>query len=252
MFLSRPPAGEVLDPVEAYNRLAPAWPEVSNQRALYLDAVVRLIVAGIPRGSTSLLDIGGGDGIRTNQIAASAGLSKIVLLEPAAAMRGSYTGPAEIWTARAEELAHYDGSFDVITCLWNVLGHILAPAARRDLLWQLDRLLAPQGRIFVDVNHRYNARHYGTIATAARFLRDLAAPDSRNGDVRVSWKFDARPIVTAGHVFTHREFAALARDSGLSIRQRFVVDYNTGELRRRSFEGNLLYVLQRNALDSGK
>jgi SAM-dependent methyltransferase len=237
MFLS-------LDPVDAYERLAPAYAEVSKQREPYLDAIVRLIVGEIPPGSTSLLDVGAGDGVRAERIAAGAGLRNVVLLEPASAMRCQYTGSAEIWAARAEDLGRFEGSFDVITCLWNVLGHVLSPAARREVLRQFGRLLAPQGRIFVDVNHRYNARHYGVLPTAARFLRDAALPDSGNGDVCVSWNAAGERIVTRGHVFTHSEFAALAKDAGLSIDRRFIVDYSTGEPGKRSFEGNLLYVLR--------
>jgi SAM-dependent methyltransferase len=243
MFFTHRPAGEVLDPVDAYNRLAPAWAEVANERQPYLDAIVRLILDGIPPGSSSLLDVGAGDGARADRIAAGAALRKVVLLEPASAMHRQYKGSAEVWTARAEDLAICRGSFDVITCLWNVLGHIHSPAARCEVLRQCGRLLEPQGRIFIDINHRYNARHYGALATAARFLQDTASHDSRNGDVRVNWNVNGERIVTAGHVFTHREFATLAADAGLIIEKRLIVDYETGELRRRSFEGNLLYVL---------
>lgn len=238
---------KVLDPVDAYDRLAPAYAEISKRRERYLDSVVRLIVATIAPGSSSLLDIGAGDGSRTERIAESAALDRVVLLEPSSAMRRQYSGQGDIWAARAEDLSRYQGSFDVITCLWNVLGHIGSPAVRRDVLRHLGRLLAPHGRIFIDVNHRYNARHYGAIATAARFLRDCAVPNSRNGDVRVSWIVSGEPIVTTGHVFTHREFAALAKDAGLTIGQRFIVDYRSGRLRRRSVEGNLLYILRHSA-----
>jgi hypothetical protein len=109
---------------------------------------------------------------------------------------------------------------------------------------QFARLLAPEGRIFIDVNHRYNARHYGALATAARFLRDRVSPGDANGDVKVVWDLDGQPCATAGHVFTHREFAGLAGAAGLRIERRFVIDYATGQLRQRSYQGNLLYVLR--------
>jgi hypothetical protein len=37
----------------------------------------------------------------------------------------------------------------------------------------------------------------------------------------------------------------LAQAAGLRIEKRYVIDYASGEQRRRSFQGNLLYVLQR-------
>jgi 2-polyprenyl-3-methyl-5-hydroxy-6-metoxy-1,4-benzoquinol methylase len=146
---------------------------------------------------------------------------------------------------RVEDLHGREGSFDVITCLWNVLGHIGLRDARVEALRQFARLLSAQGRIFIDVNHRYNARHYGAFVTALRFLRDRLAPKDSNGDVRVSWNIDGRKIVTSGHVFTHKEFFALSRAAGLSVEKRFVIDYASGQSRRWSWEGNLLYVLRR-------
>jgi 2-polyprenyl-3-methyl-5-hydroxy-6-metoxy-1,4-benzoquinol methylase len=232
------------DAVDAYDRLAPAWAEVFGRRTRYLSAIDRLIIGEIPRGSASLLDVGAGDGVRATRIAAGAGLRRIVLLEPSQGMRARYSGPAEIWAARAEELARYEEQFDVITCLWNVLGHVPSPAARGEVLRQMRRLLSPQGIIFIDVNHRYNARQYGIAATAARIARDFVLPAPRNSDVRVRWNAGGQRIETIGHVFTHREIAALAGEAGLRIIRRFVVDYETGELRSRGFAGNLLYAMR--------
>ena len=237
--------GELLDPVAAYDRVAPVYAGLSEQRRAYLDAIERLIVGEVPARSRSLLDVGAGDGARAARIAAAAGLRDVVLLEPSAVMRSRCPAQAAIWAMRAEDLHGANGSFDIVTCLWNVLGHILPAAARLEALRQFARLAAPQGRIFLDVNHRYNARHYGAPATAARFLRDRFSPDGANGDVAVHWDVEGRRIWSTGHVFTHPEFAGLAHAAGLRIEKRFVVDYATGELRRWSCEGNLLYVLRR-------
>lgn len=234
----------MLDPVTAYDRLAPVYARVADERRAYLDAVERVIVAEVPPGSRSLLDVGAGDGARSFHIARATGMQDLVLLEPSAAMRSHCPAEATVWAMRAEDLHSRQGSFDVITCLWNVLGHIFPRAARVEVLRQFGRLAAPAGRIFIDVNHRYNARHYGAAATAVRFLRDRVAPGDRNGDVTVTWDIKGSPCVTSGHVFTQAEFARVARAAGLSIEKRFVIDYSSGEVRRRSWEGNLLYVLR--------
>jgi 2-polyprenyl-3-methyl-5-hydroxy-6-metoxy-1,4-benzoquinol methylase len=225
----------MLDPVEAYNRIAEAFPRLSEQRRAYLEAIERIIVAAVPQGSRSLLDIGAGDGVRALRIAQSAGLKDVVLLEPSAAMRRHWPAGVTAWPIRAEDLRTKSGQFDVITCLWNVLGHIFPASARVEVLRQCARLLAPGGRIFIDVNHRYNTVHYGWTATAWRFLR------GSSGDVTVVWNPEG--VRTSGHVFTDREFRLLCRAAGVSIERRFVVDYATGEVRRWSFQGQLLYVL---------
>jgi 2-polyprenyl-3-methyl-5-hydroxy-6-metoxy-1,4-benzoquinol methylase len=238
-------ATELLDPVDAYDRIAPVYASLAQQRRAYLDSIDRLIAARIPPGGRSLLDVGAGDGARAARIAAAAGLPDLTLLEPSGVMRSHCPAQANLWAMRAEDLGQRQGSFDVITCLWNVLGHILPAAARAEVLRQFARLVSADGIVFLDLNHRYNARHYGALATAARFLRDRVSPGDRNGDVRVSWDIEGHRVSTTGHVFTHREFSALSTAAGLRIEQRFIVDYASGQLRQWSCEGNLLYVLSR-------
>ena len=102
----------------------------------------------------------------------------------------------------------------------------------------------------MDVHHRYNARHYGAIPTALRYLHDRLRWNDTNGDVVVAWNFEDVQCTTRGHVFTHREFRSVARAAGLRIENRLVVDYATGESRRWSIQGHLLYVLQPTAVRS--
>ncbi len=137
--------------------------------------------------------------------------------------------------------------FDVVTCLWNVLGHIVNAEDRTALLGAVSRLLPPTGRFFLDVNHRYNLRSYGVLPSSARWIRDLFFPDERNGDVRAQWSLDDSSISTYGHVFTNREIMRLAEFSGLEFQEKIVIDYETGRVRRFPFQGNLLYVFRRSS-----
>lgn len=231
----------ILDPVGAYDRIAPAFPRIAEKRRSYLDSIDRLVISEIPPGSRTMLDVGSGDGTRARGIAQARDIAELVLVEPSIAMQGN--SDAKLTTMRAEELHLLDGEFDVVTCLWNVLGHIFPSATRLEVLRQFARLVCPQGRIFVDVQHRYNVRHYGAIPTALRFLHDQLNWNDTNGDVVVDWNIDEVRCTTRGHVFTHREFRSLSQAAGLNIEKRFVVDYTTGECRRWSIEGHLLYVL---------
>jgi SAM-dependent methyltransferase len=237
-------ANTCVDPVTAYDRIAHVFARLAEQRKPYLDRIDQLVSSEIPPGSSSMLDVGSGDGARARRIARSRGVGELVLVEPSRPMQGNGLTDAAIWTMRAEELHSVEAEFDVITCLWNVLGHIFPASARIEVLRQFGRLLSPQGRIFVDVNHRYNARHYGSLPTALRFLRDRVSWDERNGDVAVTWDVDALKCTTQGHVFTDKEFRILSLAAGLRIEKTFVVDYVTGELRRWSWQGNLFYVLR--------
>jgi 2-polyprenyl-3-methyl-5-hydroxy-6-metoxy-1,4-benzoquinol methylase len=228
-----------LDPIAAYDYIAPQFARLSAFRRAYLDQVEQQIVAAFPKSALALLDVGAGDGSRAQKIAQACGISRLVLVEPSAAMRGLGIPGAEAWSMRAEDLHAVDSQFDAITCLWNVLGHIHPAAARVAVLRQFARLLSREGLVFIDLNHRYNAAEYGVVPTVLRVLWDRIRPDDRNGDVEAIWD----GCVTRGHVFTDREFRALAQDAGLEVRKRIVIHYRTGQLQHFDCLGNLLYVL---------
>lgn len=237
------------DPVAAYDRLAQAYSEFSRRRAAYLRGVERQIITRIPGGAQSLLDIGAGDGTRAMRIADASGIARVVLVEPSAAMAALATNSAELWRIRAEELKPNAISerFDVVTCLWNTFGHVRGIDGRARVLRAAAELLSTKGRLFVDVNHRYNAGSYGWGATCARRLRDAVLHDSRTGDVTPTWNLGDSHVSTYGHVFTHREMLSLARTAELDIEERVVIDYGDGSRRRWSWMGNLLYIFRRDS-----
>ncbi|MCU1326061.1 MAG: Methyltransferase type 12 [Bryobacterales bacterium] len=234
-----------LDPVLAYDRIASEFRAISERRRAYLAAIERLVVAETPPGSRSLLDVGAGDGLRAVRIAVATGIKDPVLLEPAAAMRSQWPPTFRGWPIRAEELTGKAETFDVLLCLWNVLGHIFPQVARVSVLRECGRLLTPGGRIFIDVNNRYNAAQYGVIQTLLRALQDYLQPRVENGDVVVRWKVDGTAYATDGHVFTDAEFRRLSEAAGLVIEKRTMVSYSTGEICRSTFAGNPLYTLRR-------
>ena len=236
---------EMQDAVAAYDRVAPEFARISDARRAYLDAIEQLVIANIPAGARALLDVGAGDGTRTLRIVRAVGLKNFVLLEPSAGMRSRWAPEIRGWPIRAEELSGRDEQFDVITCLWNVLGHVFPATGRAEVLRQCGRLLSPDGLLFIDVNHRYNARHYGLAATLVRMMRDWFLPGERNGDVTARWDVGGEYCATKGHVFTDSEFRRMVDLAGLTVRKFFAVDYGSGEVRRSKFRGSLLYILQR-------
>jgi SAM-dependent methyltransferase len=239
---------ELLDPVSAYDRIAPQFASIADPRRAYLEQIDRLIVSEIPRWSRSLLDVGAGEGERGLRIAREAGLREVTLVEPSAAMRSKWPAGIQVLAIRAEELSSVAGNFDVILCLWNVIGHVFPAAERAEVLRQFARLASAGGRIFIDFNHRYNIRQYGLWPTLGRRLYDWIRPE-RNGDVTVAWTIGGVDCATRGHVFCNREVTRMIRAAGLQIERKYVVDYATGELCRRGFQGNPLYVLR--PADSG-
>ena len=238
---------KVLDPVSAYDRLAPFYAQFSERRTRYLRSVEAQIALRIPAGTKSVLDIGAGDGSRALRIAGKLGISRAVLLEPSEQMSHQTFAVCERWNTRVEDLDINTISerFDVVTCLWNVLGHIQGFDRRVRALRLAGQLLSPKGLLFVDVIHRYNLRTYGLVMTVARWLRDHLAPGDGNGDVITRWKTAAGEIQTYGHVFTDREIDRLAESAGLQRMERVTIDYGTGRICRTKWMGNFLYVLRR-------
>jgi 2-polyprenyl-3-methyl-5-hydroxy-6-metoxy-1,4-benzoquinol methylase len=170
-------------------------------------------------------------------------------------MAGESRKHAEIWPVRAEDLDSgtdesvslyaISARFDVVLWLWNVLGHVPTPEKRLHALRAIARLLAPQGKLFLEVNHRYNLRSYGIVPTSARWIRDLVSPGENNGDVLAKWKAGEASISTYGHVFTHREIMHLADAAGLEMEERVIMDYESGRTRRFAVQGHLLYIFRR-------
>jgi SAM-dependent methyltransferase len=235
------------DPVAAYDRMAPQYVAFADRRRAYLRAVEDWIVSRLPLAANSLLDVGAGDGSRALRIAASAGIRRIVLIEPSSGMSRHVPSAVEIWRLRAEALDPNTIAerFDAVTCLWNSLGHVPGNQNRRRALSNMAQLLSSTGKLFLDVNHRYNARSYGLSATCARWIKDLVLRDPRNGDVTASWRVGESRISTYGHVFIHREVMRLAQSAGFQLENRIVVDYENGSVRRLSWLGNLLYIFRR-------
>jgi SAM-dependent methyltransferase len=230
------------DPVAAYEAIAPYFRAISTTRAAFLQSVER-IVASKARGAVSFLDVGAGDGVRALNIARSAGIAMVVALEPSAAMRAQCPRELVVWGCSAAEIPPTTMRFDLITFLWNVVGHLQTSEARVSALDEARKLLTPRGAIFADFSHRYNAAHYGWRPTMKRFLYDCLFWSDTNGDVTVRWDSWGRSVQTFGHVFTQRELQALFRASGLSIKRRWIVNYRDGATRRFPFSGHLLYQL---------
>lgn len=225
----------------AYDAIAPYYDSLLEARKHYLKKVEEIVIA-CSRSAHSLLDVGSGNGVRALRIARAIKTEDVVLVEPSEQMRLCSPEKAVVWKRSVSEIPE-TARFDLITCLWNVLGHLEDTQERLLLLSRLKALLGPSGMLFLDVNHRYNALSYGWSWTISRVVRDLVFPSRKNGDVIASWQAGHQRICTRGHVFTHREMVHLFKCAGFRLRAGWVIDYKTGVEHSFSFFGNLLYQL---------
>jgi len=229
---------------QAYDRLAPHYRGLAQSRATYLDAVDGFVIERAARGA-HVLDVGAGDGMRGMRIARAIDARRVVLSEPSAAMVAlcRTQGANEVWRVPAQKLPETAQRFDVILCLWNVLGHLPDRESRVAALQSMRRLLAPGGQIFCDVNNRHNARAYGPARVMLRRLIDGVAPDERRGDTHFEWVVDGERIPASGHLFTPAEMRGLVLAAQLHAAEQRSIDYMTGTASTDPSAGQLVFRL---------
>jgi 2-polyprenyl-3-methyl-5-hydroxy-6-metoxy-1,4-benzoquinol methylase len=232
---------------EIYDALAPYYREYSGKKSAYLSAVDRFIVDHAPSRPSSMLDVGSGDGVRAMALARQLGIPSVVLSDYSAEMaaRCRSLGPSDVWQTSAQDLPETDRRFDIITCLWNVLGHLPNRASRITALARMKALLSDRGIIFFDVNNRHNAAAYGWWKVIGRIVVDAVHHDDRRGDASFDWRIGDKVFPAMGHLFTPSEIEAIIRKSGLQIGKRIAVHYTSGAVSRSALCGQLLYLVAR-------
>jgi len=235
---------DVLDAQSFYDRFAPLLSRYSANRATYLARVNELIIGSCGQSIEKMLDVGCGDGSRAVQLAAGVGSPQLTLLDQSVGMLdlAAESAPQARLVKRdiGRSQLDLDETFDLVTCLWNVLGHV-SRADRTTALRNMRRVLTPTGRVFLDVNNRYNIAAYGWRRVAANRLRDALCGDG--GDVVATVSVDGTTLRTYSHLFEQREMVRLVRSGGFYVRKIWSVDYQTGCIRGSGSFGQLLFEL---------
>ena len=100
-----------------------------------------------------------------------------------------------------------------------------------------------KGFIFLDVNNCYNAVHYGIKATLKNICKDILTPKISNGDFELNINTDQGQINTIVHIFNPNEIKHLFKSAGLKILKRKIINYKTGEVESKFWNGQLVYKL---------
>jgi SAM-dependent methyltransferase len=231
---------------DPYDALAPYYRDYADTRAAYLAGVDAFVREGMPTAPSALLDVGSGDGVRAMALARACGMGIVVLNDASAEMaaRCRALAPADVWQVPAQQLPDTDTRFDAITCLWNVLGHVPTRNARLHALRRMASLLAPGGRLFLDVQNRHNAAAYGRWRVYGRVVLDALWPDEQRGDSSFNWHIGGRTFRGRGHLFTRREIWALIEEAGLRVVGWAAIDYATGARSQSQLTGQLAFVCE--------
>lgn len=227
-----------------YSRFAKTYAQYSATKQAYLSSVNTFIKqeAGI---AETMVDVGSGDGKRSKEIANLLGIDNFTLIDNSEGMINlSKNIPGA--TVLKDDISSVEfkskKKYDVVLCLWNVLGHIVFNR-RVNALKNLASLINDKGFIFLDVNNRYNAVHYGIKATLKNMCKDILNPKISNGDFELNIDTDHGQINTIVHIFNPNETEHLFKSAGLKILKQEIINYKTGEVKSNFWSGQLVYKL---------
>lgn len=228
-----------------YTKFAPSYAKYASTKNDYLRAVNSFIIKSSKNGA-SMIDVGAGDGKRSREISDGIKTTNLTLLDNSQGMVNllkNIAGAKVICGNIADTEFKLEGKFDVVTCLWNVFGHIPDAPKREVAIKNLRGLLKQDGFIFLDVNNRYNMAQYGVKNVLRNMIKDIFGKKQANGDFELDFDVDKEKIKTKVHIFSPSEINKLIKSSGLKIVQRRVINYRTGARCKSVFGGQLLYKL---------
>lgn len=237
---------------ELYDQFAPYFHLYSRKKQLYLNSVDRLILLNLPTKTDHILDIGAGDGVRGYNLFRKIKAKKITMIDNSSKMIDllkKYSAKnCKILKCNISshgEIFKISSKFDIILCLWNVLGHISSNQKRITALKNMRGLLNNNGKIYIDVSNRYNISHYGCKKVVGNIKRDIFSPSIKNGDFDYLIKIkEDITIESSCHFFNPFEMMGLVRKAGLVIDKNFYVNYKTGKKEKMFFQGHLFYILK--------
>jgi 2-polyprenyl-3-methyl-5-hydroxy-6-metoxy-1,4-benzoquinol methylase len=236
----------ILTSEKFYTLFAISYRDYSFNKKEYLSAVNKFI-KNEALSPESMIDVGSGDGRRGRYIGDILGIAKITLIDNSEGMvtlakrvHGTDVIFSDISSPRFE-IKH---TYDLVSLLWNVLGHI--PRESRPIaLTNLAKLVNDDGLIFIDVNNRYNVSHYGFLAVMKNVLKDIFSSNKANGDFNLSMMTKNGEIKTTVHIFNPFEIERIIRSAGLKIEKREIINYRNGKICKTIFGGQLVYKLSK-------
>ena len=233
-----------LNSQKIYDMMAGEYSDVSKKKEVYLSSVNQIVVNHAPDIIKYYLDAGAGDGIRSMILAQSVKAKYTILIDSSREMvrLSKASNALEVHhTSIADYKSQY--KFKLITCLWNVLGHINSKGERIESLINLGNMLDNDGIMIIDVSNKYNI-NYGIHNVIKNLLTDYTPFKSyKSGWFNFRFKNQELPV----YLHSPKEFRKMVQQAGLKIVKFYGVDYSTGKVRVNSiFQGQSVFVIEKN------
>jgi 2-polyprenyl-3-methyl-5-hydroxy-6-metoxy-1,4-benzoquinol methylase len=207
----------------------------------------------LPNRCERILDVGCADGVRGHHLFTNARGSEIWMMDNCQEM---CERARQIEGMSGEHILNFDITqdtqnhlpndyFDVVWCLWNVLGNIAEYPRRIEALAHMKEVMRQNGRIFIDVNNRYNLANYGWKILTENLFNDIIRPNRNNGTVEYKIKVtDNKEIDSYCHFFNPKELPEIFKELDLKVLKSVYVDYTTGALTHQ-WGGQMFYVVEK-------
>lgn len=231
--------------INVYDQVAPVYAEYASKRKEYINSIDQLVIDSL-NSNMRLLDIGAGDGIRLSKILDITKIKNAMAIEPSLEMAKlcKLNADVEVKQSLIENIDIADmGTFDAITALWNVLGHIPSNSRVKSLKL-MAKLLSPDGIIMLDVNNRHNAASYGKLKIFWRKVIDTINFKESRGDSYYNWHIGKLKIPSYGHLFIYSELMNLFNQANLIVEDFIAVNYINGNLSNNKTQGQLFFRLR--------
>ena len=229
---------------EYYDKMAASYGTLISQRNAFLLAVEsKIFEINSGRIVNNYLDVGCGNGIRSKRIMDGLKPGYSLLIDESKEMIqvASFLENEKVQVKKCDFLAMKGNTpFQVITCLWNVFGHLESKSLRLAFLKQMHALLAQNGLLFIDINNRYNVNQYGWLSVLKNWMSDIfRLPEAG--------KFALQNEGDISFVYVHNpfEFDKLIADAGFSKIRKIYLDYSTGREVTSFFRGQTVYCIEK-------
>lgn len=226
-----------------YDKLAHNYEEVSSKKSEYIKCINQIIAENAPKNVKDYLDIGCGDGLRTKKIIEMVHPGQTTLVDTSEEMMNlTRSNVANATYKCIDPIAMEDEKkFDLITSLWNVIGHFPDFEYKTKFFEKINMLLTRDGVFIFDVNNRFNIAQYGVMPVIRNFANDIIY-----GQVSGFFKLQLSEKVNT-EVYIHKpgELEKYITNAQLKIHKKFYVNYNSGVIEKSPLQGQLVYIINK-------
>ena len=231
---------KVIDSEGFYNQVTSFYDDISEKKIEYLNAIDHLILESLHEmNEVCLVDIGAGNGKRTNNLLKKIDIKKLLLIEPSIAFVEQLNktfNPKDVFHGDVVDYKKKPGEFNLALCLWNVIAHVDNP---KTFLKAIHALLQPGGTLIFDINNRFNIKEYGIKNVFINLVKNnfLANPGS--------FTLNTNEIKTKVYIYNLAEITALLNETGFNINVVKFVNYKTGNIEKSQWAGQIFLVCKK-------